>query len=107
MGSRSAASRSMRFLVYLRPMGLSKQPRAVVTGAGSGLGRAFCIEIVKRSGRVIASDVDEQAARATAELLEGAAIPTRCDVSKLEDVEALAAFAEKELGGVDLVVNNA
>ena len=88
-------------------MGLSKQPRAVVTGAGSGLGRAFCIEIVKRNGRVIASDIDENAARATAELLKGAAVPARCDVSKLDDVEALALLAEKELGGVDLVVNNA
>ena len=88
-------------------MGLSKQPRAVVTGAGSGLGRAFCIEIVKRNGRVIASDIDEGAARATAELLKGAAVPARCDVTKLDDVEALALLAEKELGGVDLVVNNA
>jgi NAD(P)-dependent dehydrogenase (short-subunit alcohol dehydrogenase family) len=88
-------------------MGLSKQPRAVVTGAGSGLGRAFCIEIVKRNGRVIASDVDEASARATAELLKGAATPVRCDVTKIEEVEALAALAERDLGGVDLVVNNA
>jgi NAD(P)-dependent dehydrogenase (short-subunit alcohol dehydrogenase family) len=88
-------------------MGLSKQPRAVVTGAGSGLGRAFCIEITKRNGRVIASDIDEKAAQATAQLLQGAAVPARCDVTKLEDVEALALLAEKELGGVDLVVNNA
>jgi NAD(P)-dependent dehydrogenase (short-subunit alcohol dehydrogenase family) len=88
-------------------MGLSKQPRAVVTGAGSGLGRAFCIEIVKRNGRVIASDVDEASARATADLLKGAATPVRCDVTKVEEVEALAALAERDLGGVDLVVNNA
>jgi NAD(P)-dependent dehydrogenase (short-subunit alcohol dehydrogenase family) len=80
--------------------------RAVVTGAGSGLGRALCVELAARGARVLASDIDEDAARATAEACRSAAW-MRCDVSKLAEVEALAEAAEEKLGGVDLIVNNA
>lgn len=89
-------------------MSFPHAPRAVVTGAGSGLGRAFCLELAGRGARVIASDIDEAAARATAESCPGGrARALRCDVSKLEDVEALAAATDEALGGVDLVINNA
>ncbi|HXJ32864.1 MAG TPA: SDR family NAD(P)-dependent oxidoreductase [Candidatus Eisenbacteria bacterium] len=89
-------------------MGLAANPRAVVTGAGGGLGRALCREIVRRGGRVVASDVDLDAARATATALGGAEIhAVRCDVARLADVERLAAETDRLLGGVDLVVNNA
>jgi NAD(P)-dependent dehydrogenase (short-subunit alcohol dehydrogenase family) len=71
------------------------------------LGRAFCKDIVRRGGRVVASDVDEAAARETAAMLGEAAFATRCDVSKLKDVQALADFAESKLGAIDLVVDNA
>ena len=81
--------------------------RAVVTGAGSGLGRAFCIELARRGARVVAADIDLEAARATAKQLDGEAHPFACDVAKREEVDALAVEAEKRLGGVDLVVNNA
>ncbi len=77
----------------------------MVTGAGSGLGRAMCEELGARGARVLASDIDEAAARATAEACRGEAV--RCDVSQLADVEALAAEAEGRLGGIDLLVNNA
>jgi NAD(P)-dependent dehydrogenase (short-subunit alcohol dehydrogenase family) len=89
-------------------MPLAPNPRAVVTGAGGGLGRALCREIVARGGRVVASDVDLDAARATAHSLGTAtahAVP--CDVTKLDQVERLADEAERLLGGIDLVVNNA
>jgi len=86
-------------------MSLPKPTRAVVTGAGSGLGRALCEELGARGGRVLASDIDEDAARATAAACGGDAV--RCDVSRLEDVEALAVEADRRLGGVDLLVNNA
>lgn len=89
-------------------MSIPRSPRAVVTGAGSGLGRAFCVELAARGARMIASDVDEEAARATAALCSGGeVVAMRCDVSKLEDVVALADAAEQKLGGVDLVINNA
>lgn len=89
-------------------MALPRAPRAVVTGAGSGLGRAFCVELAARGARVIASDVDLAAAQATAAGCSGGeVIALRCDVSKLDEVEALAVAAEARFGGVDLVVNNA
>lgn len=89
-------------------MPLPSHPRAVVTGAGSGLGRAFCKELARRGARIVASDVDLAAAEATVAMLGGAeAHAVRCDVADVAQVEALAAEAERLLGGVDLVVNNA
>jgi NAD(P)-dependent dehydrogenase (short-subunit alcohol dehydrogenase family) len=82
-------------------------PRAVVTGAGSGLGAAFCRELAGRGARVLASDVDEAAVAATAARTTGEVHPVRCDVGRLADVEALASEADRLLGGVDLVINNA
>ena len=86
-------------------MSIPANARAVVTGAGSGLGRAFCLELKKRNARILCADIDEAAAQRTAADVGGTA--ARCDVSRIEDVEALAAAADRALGGVDLVVNNA
>lgn len=89
-------------------MPLVPNPRAVVTGAGGGLGRALCREIVRRGGRVVVSDIDLDAARATVAALGGAeAHAVACDVSQLAHVERLASETERLLGGIDLVVNNA
>ena len=86
-------------------MPLVPSPRAVVTGAGSGLGRAFCLELRRRGARLVCADIDEAAAQKTAAEVGGVAV--RCDVSRIEEVEALAAAAERALAGVDLVINNA
>ena len=76
-------------------MSIPDRPTCVVTGAASGLGRAFCLELARRGGRVVVSDVNEPGARETAAMLGGAeAHVFRCDVSKRDEVEALAAFAE-------------
>ncbi|MEY2884531.1 MAG: hypothetical protein RL490_2255 [Pseudomonadota bacterium] len=89
-------------------MPLPLNPRVVVTGAGNGLGRAFCLELKRRGARIIVSDVDLQAARETAALLgEIEAHAVRCDVSVLPDVRMLAATSNELLGGVDLLINNA
>ncbi len=88
--------------------------RAVITGAGSGLGRALALELAKRNARVVLADVDVPGAEETARQIqaggrqdEGAAQVFRCDVTVPEQVEALAKFAEERLGGVDFIVNNA
>lgn len=91
-------------------MPLSASPRAVVTGAASGLGRAFCVELARRGARVLAADLDVPGAEETARLVAGAGgqvFPVRCDVTRPSEVAALLALADEKLGGVDLLVNNA
>src|SRR5438105_272418 len=84
-----------------------KPTRAVITGAGSGLGRAICLELASRDVKLIASDLKLDDARATADACGAGAQAVRCDVSDAAQVEALAQIAEQKLGPVDLVVNNA
>jgi NAD(P)-dependent dehydrogenase (short-subunit alcohol dehydrogenase family) len=84
---------------------------AVVTGAGSGIGRAFALELARRGGRVVCTDINLATAQETARLIGdsgGKAAAVSCDVGRLEAVQALAEQAPKLLGApVDLVVNNA
>ncbi|KAA1426385.1 SDR family NAD(P)-dependent oxidoreductase [Nocardioides antri] len=83
---------------------------AVVTGAGSGIGRAFALELAKRGGQVVCADLDETTAKETVLLVEqagGDAIAVACDVAVEDDVRRLSVTAGSWLGRVDLVVNNA
>ena len=84
---------------------------AVITGAGSGIGAAFAAELARRGGRIVCSDIDEKASRATADVIidaGGEALATRCDVTRLDDVSGLAEVAQDWFGGPPtLVINNA
>lgn len=90
---------------------ISRHARAVVTGAGSGIGQAFAVELAARGGRVVVSDVDEVAAHRTVEAIAdegGTATSIRCDVSDLDQVRRLARDAADWFGAPPtLVVNNA
>jgi NAD(P)-dependent dehydrogenase (short-subunit alcohol dehydrogenase family) len=91
-------------------MPIPPEPRAVVTGAGSGLGRAFCLELAARKARVLAADLDLERAEETATLVRaagGQALARRCDVAVAAEVEALAGAVEEAYGAADLVINNA
>ena len=91
-------------------MTLPDRTRAVVTGAGGGLGRAFCLELAKRGARIVVSDIRPEAAEETATLVRAAgaeAHAVACDVSRAAEVELLATEAETLLGGTDLLINNA
>lgn len=91
-------------------MKLPKAPRAVITGGGSGLGRALALRLADRRGRILVLDVNMDRAEETAELVRnrGAeAKALRCDVARLEDVEKAAEVADDLFGGIDLLVNNA
>lgn len=106
---------------------------AVVTGAGSGIGRGFALEIARRGGRVVCADIDEAGAKETAEMIgadpqvAAALLPAGsnpqvaallpagdravshiCDVADEAAVTALADTSEEWFGKpVDIVVNNA
>ncbi|MEJ7631846.1 MAG: glucose 1-dehydrogenase [Rubrobacteraceae bacterium] len=81
--------------------------RAIVTGAGSGIGRAIAIRLASEGARVILADLDEEAAEEVAEEIDGETLVHRADVTKTADVEALVARAVSEWGGLDVMVNNA
>lgn len=84
---------------------------AVVTGAGSGIGRAFAMELAKRGGSVVCADVNLGSAQSTAAVIKqhgGKALAIKCDVTALTDVESLAKKSEQFFKGpATLVINNA
>lgn len=89
----------------------SRNARAVVTGAASGIGQAFAVELARRGGQVVVSDIDMVGAQRTVDAIEddgGTAIAVHCDVSRLESVQSLAAESVGWFEGLPtLVVNNA
>jgi NAD(P)-dependent dehydrogenase (short-subunit alcohol dehydrogenase family) len=83
---------------------------AVVTGAGSGIGRALVAELARRGARVAASDVDAAAVEDTAARLTelgGTVRAWRLDVTDRDAVEAHATEVVDTFGSADLVINNA
>lgn len=84
-----------------------KGRRAIVTGAGSGIGRAIAGRFIAEGARVLIADIDTQAAQsASDELGEGAAC-TQVDVAVGESMRNLMAEADRIWGGLDIMVNNA
>lgn len=80
---------------------------AVVTGGGSGLGRALAHALVARGTRVVVADVVEERAREVAEELGPSALAVPVDVRDPHAMAGLLDTAVSELGPVDLWVNNA
>ncbi len=92
-------------------MGYSDIPRtAVITGAGSGLGRAMALTLAREGFRVGAADIDLESARETVEIVRRAGSTgeaVSCDVRSHDAVHALADHFFDEWGEVGIVANNA
>jgi NAD(P)-dependent dehydrogenase (short-subunit alcohol dehydrogenase family) len=83
---------------------------AVVTGAGSGMGRAISILYAREGAKVVVADIDLETATATvAEIASngGVAMAVLANVAKEEDVQNLIDTAIKAYGTLDVLVNNA
>ncbi len=81
--------------------------RAIVTGGASGFGAGIARRFAEEGARVIVADLNGEAARALAAELGDADLGVAVDVSNAAEVAALAETANRLLGGVDIVVNNA
>jgi NAD(P)-dependent dehydrogenase (short-subunit alcohol dehydrogenase family) len=82
---------------------------AVVTGGGSGIGRAIARELAARGARVLVTDVDDQRAATVATEIRdagGIAAAQRLDVAQADDFVAARDRALADFGSVDVVVNN-
>lgn len=82
---------------------------AIVTGGGSGVGRASCLRFAEEGARVICADIDLDRAKETVALVEaagGVAVAERCDVSQEPDVVALVAETADRFGSLDIMFNN-
>ncbi|WP_106847810.1 SDR family NAD(P)-dependent oxidoreductase [Blastococcus sp. Marseille-P5729] len=84
---------------------------ALITGAGSGIGRATAVRFASDGYRVVIADLNESNARETAatinELSPGRATTVRADVRLEEDVERMVRSSIDTYGGLDVLVNNA
>ncbi len=83
---------------------------ALVTGAGSGIGRAIALSLAGQGVAVVVNDVYLERAQGTAEEVAAKgvkAVPLRADVSRPDEVDAMMQEARKELNQIDILVNNA
>jgi NAD(P)-dependent dehydrogenase (short-subunit alcohol dehydrogenase family) len=85
-------------------MGLLDGKVAVITGAGSGIGKAAVGIFVREGARVIAADISGSE-EATAAEYGDAAAAVRCDVTEESQVEAMIAAAAERFGRLDAVLN--
>jgi len=82
----------------------------IVTGAGSGMGRACAIEMAAQGGRVVVTDVNVAAGAETLAQIQaagGEADFFACNLRQPDEIRALVHFAADRFGGIDVLHNNA
>ena len=80
---------------------------ALITGGGSGIGKASCLLFAREGARVVVVDLKKETAEATAKEIGANAKAFAADVSKAKEAQAMVAFAEKSFGRLDIIFNNA
>jgi len=83
---------------------------AIVTGAGRGIGRATALELARMGADIAVAELDKPGAERTAAevaALGRKAIVVPTDVTRREDLTAMVRRTQAELGGVDILINNA
>jgi 3-oxoacyl-[acyl-carrier protein] reductase len=84
-----------------------EEVKAIVTGAGSGMGAAIAETYAREGAQVAVLDIDGEAAKAVAKKIGKQAIAISCDVTKRSDIDAAVAETTKTFGRLDVLVNNA
>ena len=84
----------------------------VVTGAAAGMGRAISKAFLSEGARVVLLDIDDDRVKNTADELaqdagDDRVLSMKCDVTNAEEVAQTVALCEEQLGGIDVLVNNA
>jgi NAD(P)-dependent dehydrogenase (short-subunit alcohol dehydrogenase family) len=82
----------------------------LVTGAGSGIGRATAVRLAREGAAVVIADVNEEAGSSVVREIRSEGGQAACivaDVASEADVSRMIVFAEEEFGGLDVLVNNA
>src|SRR4029077_9195884 len=80
---------------------------ALITGGGSGIGKASCLLFAREGAKVVVVDLKKETAEATAKEIGANARASPADVSKAKEAQAMVAFAEKSFGRLDIIFNNA
>lgn len=80
---------------------------ALITGAARGIGRAFAKAYVREGARVAIGDIDISRAKTTASDLGGGTVAVEMDVTQQESIEKALEAVISELGGIDILINNA
>ena len=90
-------------------MNLSRleQRRAIVTGAGSGIGRAIAIRFAQEGARVLVADLNLSAAQETVQMLKTQGLAVQINVTQADQHQALIARVIQVWGGLEIMVNNA
>ena len=80
---------------------------AIVTGGGSGIGRATVERFVEEGARVVVGDIDADAGAAVADAVGDSAAFQQTDVTDADQVQALVDFTVEHFGGLHVMSNNA
>src|SRR3954453_18638169 len=92
---------------------MAKQPKSLdgrvvaITGAARGIGKATAAALVRQGAKVAIGDVDVQLAQATADELGEDVRAYKLDVTKRPSMVAFLDAAERDLGPLDVMINNA